>query len=145
MIIYSVPVNEEENSVSEQIYQQNLSEDLTIAQFGEMFKIRFRSDPRGKAAVNYVVEVDPILRRLLFRQERVFVGFRSLSVRDYIVVTRCSSCQNLGHAAKKEEVCSHCGRAGHRRAERPDKGKTGVCVSCSKRGKSAAMFLQTNG
>lgn len=111
-------------------------------QFGTMFKIRFRTGPKGKAVTNYFAEVDPILRRLLLRKGRVFVGFRALTVRDYLVVSSCVNCQDLGHVSKychsKEEVCGHCEKAGHRRAECPDKIKPAVCIPCLKRGKKCA-------
>lgn len=136
IIIYDVPANKTEEEICETIYEQNISEEYTRQEFSEKFKIRFRTGQRGRPTTNYVAEVDPCMRKKIIGQGRLYVGFSALGVRDYVVVTTCNKCQNLGHAAKychqKNEVCSHCGKEGHRRAECPDKEKMRTCIPCTR-------------
>lgn len=112
---------------------------MTEEQFKEAFKVRFRSGPRGKSTVHYVVEVDPQLRKTVLRQGRIYVGFRSLSIKDYIVVSTCNKCYDLGHIAKycphREESCGHCGKDGHSKPDCPAKDRPRTCIPCLRRGK----------
>lgn len=79
------------------------------------------------------------MRRPLIRQGKLYAGFRSLGVNDYLVVVRCNRRQDLGHMAKQcsleEELCGHCGKSGHRKAKCPDEGKEAKSISAIRKGK----------
>lgn len=68
MIIYDVPRDQSEEVVMRALYEQNLSENITREDFDEMVRMRFLTGPRNKPIVNYVIEMDPKLRRVLLQQ-----------------------------------------------------------------------------
>lgn len=142
LIIYDVPTAKKEEEVLECIYEQNLTEHCNKKDFGDMLRVRFRAGPKGGSTTRYVVEVDPNLRKTILNQGRLYVGFKSLNVRDYVVVPTCNRCQDLGHIAKqcheKEEVCAHCGKEGHRKAECPGKERPRTCIPCTRKGKQCS-------
>lgn len=142
MIIYDVPVDTTEEELIKYAYEQNFSEVIEEKNFLEGFKLRFRAGPRGKATVHHVVEIDPELRKIILKQGKLYLGFRAVGVKDYLVVSRCNKCQDLGHIAKychQDEVCGHCGKNGHKKAECPDKNKPRKCIPCTKRGKQCNL------
>lgn len=85
------------------------------------------------------MEVDPNLRKMIMSQDRLNVGFRSLVIKDYIVVSTCNKCHDLGHIMKycpqKEQLCGHCGKDTHPSGECPVKERPKACIPCAKRGK----------
>lgn len=138
MIIYDVPADMTDEDLLRFAYEQNFSETVEKSAFLEGFKLRFRAGPRDRATVHHVIEVDPNIRKEILKQGRLYLGFRSLSAKDYLVVPRCNKCQDLGHVAKychQEEVCGHCGKTGHRKNECPDKNRPKKCIPCQKQGK----------
>uniref|UniRef100_A0A6P7GKV9 Uncharacterized protein LOC114339402 n=1 Tax=Diabrotica virgifera virgifera TaxID=50390 RepID=A0A6P7GKV9_DIAVI len=135
VIIYDVASADKEEDVIEDIRSQNF-EHMTAEQFAEAFKVRFRTGPRGRSTVHYVVEVSPEIRNVLVRS-KIYVGFSALNAKDYIVVPKCMKCQDLGHVAKhcaKEMACSHCGEMHERKnCGKVEQPKT--CIPCKSRGK----------
>jgi hypothetical protein len=57
-----------------------------------------RQGPKDKTTVNIIAEVGPKLRNVALAQKRLFIGFRSVDVRDYLVVAKCNKCKDLGHS-----------------------------------------------
>lgn len=92
---------------------------------------------------HHVVEIDPELRKVIFETGPIIcLGFWAVGVEDYLVVSRYNKCQDLGHNTKfchQEEVCGHCGKSGHKKAERAYKSKQRKCIPCSKKGKQCSL------
>lgn len=138
VIVYDVDTQMKEEEMLENIYQQNF-EEMDKTSFMEGCKVRFKTGPRNRATVHYVVEMTGTIRKLVTQRGRLYIGFSSHNVKDYIVVPRCLKCQDLGHIAKhcrKEEgVCAHCGDSGHNKSDCPKKQQPSVCIPCSTRKK----------
>lgn len=82
--------------------------------------------------------MDNCIRRILLRQQRIYVGFRAISAKDYIVVARCNKCGDLDHVFKyctREEVCQHCGAQDHKKETCPNGKQPAACIPCKRRGK----------
>ncbi|KAJ8706440.1 hypothetical protein PYW07_012518 [Mythimna separata] len=69
-------------------------------------------------------------RMALIKRGRVYIGWQSVEVTDYVDVTCCSKCQQYGHPERycrsKEITCSRCGATGYaagvRKAEETRRG-----------------------
>nr|CAD7577451.1 unnamed protein product [Timema californicum] len=136
LTIFDVPVDMEVEELKEAIYSQNLEVKIDREEFLEGFEPRFRTGRRERKVTNHVVEVSPRVRNQLVNS-RVYLRFTSVSVKDFLVVTRCHRCMDLGHKVKfcpkKESVCGSCGQTGHERRECKEKVKR--CIPCHCRGK----------
>lgn len=140
MIIYDVQTNWTEDYIKTSIYNQNIKDLISKEDFDNGFTLKFKTGPREKTTVNHVAEVDPKVRKALLTSYKIYMGFYSLSIKDYIVVPRCLKCYDLGHVAKhckeEEQNCSHCGGQKHQKAECPKKGEDQTCIPCQKRNKT---------
>ena len=136
VIIYDMPSEIGEREGLEAIYEQN-GETLGmrgLEEFQEKAKLIFKTGPRGKTEVNWVLEVAPELRNRLRKAERLFVMTRSCKVLDYISLSRCYKCQLYGHIAKHckavKTTCSHCAEEGHTFSECKNKEQVAKCAVC---------------
>lgn len=140
MIVYDVPAKIPEQRFMEAAFQQNFAETVQKKDFANGFRIKFKVGLKGKVTSHYVIEVVPKMRKTVIRQGSLYVGFTSLSIKNYLVVVRCNRCQDLdlGHMAKQcrleGELYGHCGSSGHKKAECLDKGKSAKCIHCYNRG-----------
>lgn len=134
MIIYDVPKEIEGNELGNKIKNQN--RELGNEEFLENFSPKFRTGPRRQNVCNWVVEVSPSVRNSLNTKGRVYLGWYSCGVRDFIVAPKCYNCQGLGHIAKfcNREVptCGHCAQEGHDLTVCPDKNKQPRCAVCTR-------------
>lgn len=139
LIIYDVPRDLSEDSLVEAMHMQN-ADFMNKLQFNKEFKLVFKTGNKKKDVVNWVAEVSPSLRKLLVSKNRVFVGWRSCNIQDFINLTRCYRCQSFGHIAKyckaSSDTCGHCGEDGHNFENCPNKNKRETCVHCKRIKKS---------
>lgn len=139
MIIYDAEAGLSEQDLTDIMYEQNFEGQMSLEEFRKEFKPRFKTGPRDRPTVHHVVEVTAKIRREIFSRKRLYCGFRSLNVKDYIVVPRCAKCQDLGHVVKhcqqEASICGHCGVQGHEKTQCPSKDKQKMCIPCTKRGK----------
>ena len=136
VIIYDVPAELQEEELMNTIYRQNYEDTMTRDQFNTNIKPRFKTGPKNKSVLNYVMEIDPNMRKDLIQQGRLFIGYRAVKVKDYIVVPLCTKCQDLGHATKfcpkTKNICAQCGNEGHLRKDCQHKDKIN-CIPCTNR------------
>ncbi|KAG8237929.1 hypothetical protein J437_LFUL017459 [Ladona fulva] len=80
-----------------------------------------------------------IQRETLISKDKIYEGWMSHYVKDYLNVTRCYKCQGFGHTAQscreKKDICPYCAKAGHRYDDCPNKDKDEVCANCHRFGK----------
>lgn len=135
VIIFDVPRELNEGSLAEAIHLQNV-DIMDKTQFSRDFKLVFKTGDKKKDVVNWVAEVTPDIRKILINKSRVFVGWRSCNIQDYISLTRCYRCQSFGHVAKyckeKVDTCGHCSEEGHNFKVCPNKNRHEVCVHCKR-------------
>ncbi|CAL7932893.1 unnamed protein product, partial [Xylocopa violacea] len=138
MIIYQVPKDLKEKDLLAAIKDQN-ADHLNKDKFTEDFKLLFRTGDREKETVNWVIEVTPEIRNTLTKRSKIFIGWHSCSIRDYIQITRCYKCQSFGHISKhcqaKVDTCGHCGQDGHSFGSCSKKQQNPTCVNCKRANK----------
>lgn len=138
IIMYDIPTSLQEEELTSMIHEQNF-EEMDKNEFAEQLKIRFKTGPRGKPTVHIVAEVQPQMRKMILNRGKLFIGFRSINIRDYVVVPRCARCQDLGHVGKHcsqdKTACRSCGDETH--GNTPCKEKVS-CIPCTRRGKKCS-------
>lgn len=137
IIILGVPSSMGEKELCECLYEQNLADKIqNMSQDAIMssIKLSHKSGKKDAQTCNFVLEVPAQIRKILISQERVYLNWSSLTVRDFTMVTRCFKCQQYGHAAKtcRETVpaCGHCGELGHMVNECTKKAESPKCATC---------------
>lgn len=135
MIVYDVPSDIEVTKISELFWAVNAQ---NLDKSKEIFKPIFRTGPRGKECVHWVIEVSPAIREEIMMEGRVFLDWASCNARDWISVTRCNKCQGFGHVEKfcsaKVCNCAFCGERGHAIGECPTQKSSGQpkCINCAR-------------
>ncbi|KAH0944402.1 hypothetical protein HN011_012227 [Eciton burchellii] len=132
MILYDVDSSLTASELKENIIQQNLHQH-TVEE--EDIVPRFKTGPRNKPTVHWVIQMAPSVRKYVLQQgNRPYMGFSSLKVRDFLQVARCLKCHDLGHVAKQcsgEERYGRCGATDHKKSA--CKSENQVCIPCNKR------------
>ncbi|KAI4480990.1 hypothetical protein M0802_014065 [Mischocyttarus mexicanus] len=138
LIVYGVPKETTDKEFLSGLKKQNSKESKTT-EFFDTIRISHRTGDRSMEKVNVVIEVSPLVRESLLKNERVYIGWESLRIKDYTTVSRCYKCQAFGYVAKycraNHETCGHCGQEGHSFKACPKKDQNPVCVNCRRAGK----------
>lgn len=134
--MYDVPRTEDNDSLTDTLYRQNLKDSsMPKHEFMKQIRVSHRTGRKtNKESVNIVFECPSITRRLLIDLNKIYLGYYSCNIRDYLVPTRCYKCQIWGNIAAKctsRLTCSKCGKDGHNFEECPDKS-TDKCANCIK-------------
>lgn len=141
LIVYDVPREFSEDAISEAVLSQNkeLLEGLDKDSFTKEFVPKFRVGKREATAVHWIVEVTPGIRNRIRRSNKIYIGWSRCRVLDYLSLTRCHRCLDLGHVAKycraRTETCAYCGNEGHGKVNCKMKSSSGVCGLCRRRGR----------
>ncbi|KAJ8706445.1 hypothetical protein PYW07_012523 [Mythimna separata] len=109
---------------------------------GAFKKNRSRGAAKATAAI---LTCTAELREALIKRGRIYIGWQSVEVTDYVDVTCCSKCQQYGHPERycraKETTCSRCGATGH--AAGACKAEETCCATCKRLGKREAAGHRT--
>ena len=132
ILIFGLNISDKKQVV-EDIFNQN--EEIAG---NDIFEQQFRpshSWSRNKKLHNWVIEVDPIIRKkIIDNGSRLYNQWQTHRVVDYIDATRCFKCQRYGHVAKhclqKEETCGHCSMQGHSFKVCPNVNDPPTCPPC---------------
>lgn len=140
IIIYDIPVEMEEERITEALFNQNKIDGINKeSELSEHLAFKFRRGKRDEPTTNWVLEVSPKMRNTLRNMERIYIGLRRCRVMDFSAITRCYKCQGLGHVAKHcratKESCGHCGEDGHRIETCEKKDAPRACALCKRLGK----------
>ncbi|XP_066909623.1 uncharacterized protein [Halyomorpha halys] len=135
MIIYDVLRDLDHNKIIEHFWSLNANK---LERTRQHFNPVFKTGPRGRDSVHWVVEVSPGVRHEILAEGRVFLEWAYCNVRDWVAVSRCNNCQGLSHIEKfcTEAVvnCRYCGERDHS-CESCPKQKSGgppKCINCSR-------------
>jgi len=117
MILYNVPSDLTSDELRDLTLSRNVDVDSAVKTKPEEFKPLFKTGPRNKGEVHWVVECSPRIRNILNDKERIYLDWTSCKVQDYVRLTRCYQCHLFGHSGKscraKDPICGHCAEVGH--------------------------------
>lgn len=135
MIILNVDRTMKQEDIAENLYRQNdFGEGGTLEEFRGNLVPVFRTGPREKPYCHWVVEVAPAVRRQLRTRGRLYLGYGSCKVDDFVSVSRCYKCQAFGHTQAKcrreQPVCGHCAQRGHMEDACASKTENPKCANC---------------
>ncbi|KAL7294949.1 hypothetical protein TKK_0011660 [Trichogramma kaykai] len=137
-IVYDIPNDYTENYVLDAISKQNKElwgdDELSAG----ALTLSFKPGGARDGCTNWVFEVTPAVRLKLMDQGKLYIGMSRCKVEDFVRITRCYKCQEIGHISRycKEEgdTCAFCAE--------PHSSKTCTskdtirCALCKRQGKS---------
>lgn len=137
IMIYDIEKDMNKDDIVEDLILKNMDIDKNDARYVEtqeeikivhMFKIR--NTDRN----NVLIETNAVIYNKLINKDRVYIGWRTHRVREYINLTRCYRCYGYGHAAKncrlKSQLCEKCGEEGHVKDKCREESPT--CINCKR-------------
>ncbi|XP_046688987.1 golgin subfamily A member 6-like protein 22 [Homalodisca vitripennis] len=142
VMLYDVEVSLTNEEVLREIHERNLKEEFTEEEMKDEFRIRNRivegKGDRRKKLGSLDVECSGRMRNALRVRERVYVGWTSSRVKDYIDLLRCYKCQRFGHVAKfcnSKKACRRCSEEHDIRECRKAEDATWKCEPYSRGGR----------
>ena len=148
IIIYDVPRAEDDNATLADIIDQNLSESEK-PKFRQQVRLAFKTGNKSRDTCNWILDVSKEARDLLFKKERIYVGWSCCKIHDYVAATRCYKCQAFGHTSKycktDKDICGRCANSGHTYNNCPEKSNVSVCANCKKSGKNSDHCVTRQG
>ncbi|CAM1322035.1 Uncharacterised protein r2_g3039 [Pycnogonum litorale] len=128
--IRNIEVDVDEKLLLEDLLLRNSLADATT----ESFSFRFFSKPFKGILKNAVVQVQPSVFKQLLSRDRVFIGWTSCRVEEFLPLTRCFNCCSYGHTAKfcpqPNPTCGRC--SGEHKTQECDGHSSASCINCSK-------------
>ncbi|KAF2888572.1 hypothetical protein ILUMI_17601 [Ignelater luminosus] len=73
------------------------------------YKKAFKIGARNQNTTNWVLKINPEIRKILITRGRVCFGQTACPVADFIRISRCYKCQRFGHISKFCKSRSQCG------------------------------------
>lgn len=148
VMVYDVNSALTDGEAKEEIFERNMTgseitEDEFMKEFVIKHKYKAKDERRNDTKRNHVVaECTVRVRNWLRRKGRVYIGWESCRIKDYVEVARCYKCQRFGHVAKhcaeKKLSCSHCsGEHDFKDCKAIDSDRA-KCINCAREGRSEA-------
>ncbi|KAG8212655.1 hypothetical protein J437_LFUL019384 [Ladona fulva] len=142
VIVFSIDRTMDKEEFRKNVYKQNFKDhNITEEDFKKGFRYAFTKGRRDTNYCNLVFQVTPEVRDILITKEKLYAGWMSHYIKDYLGVTRCYKCQGYGHSAQfcreKMDICRHCSKPGHTVANCPNKEKKETCANCHRFGHDA--------
>lgn len=148
VMVYDINAALSDDEVKEEIFTRNMveseiSKEDFVKEFVLKHKYEAKDQRRGDAKRKHVVaECSVRVRNWLRRKGRVFVGWESCRIKDYVEVARCYKCQRFGHVAKhcadKKLSCSHCSDEHDFKDCKKKGGEGAKCTNCTREGRNDA-------
>jgi hypothetical protein len=142
MQIMDIPEQTTQEELLEELGRQNLPETVPDVFTGKMFKYGrgSRNNDRGRSdTTSWVVELHPAARAHFIKTGRVYTTWRSHTIRDFLLVSRCFNCQRFGHIAKfcsAPQQCGYCASTDHesRNCRHREDKRAHKCANCVRSG-----------
>lgn len=105
--------------------------------------IRIVTRLKYKSCFSIVLEINSIIRNKIIGFGKVFLGWRSYTIEDYIHVLCCYKCSKFGHNSSncknKEVICYKCAQAHDSRDCKSSSFKCQSCVVYNSKNKSSSV------
>lgn len=143
IIVYDVQKNIPDDSFIQNMVNKNLKElgdkDEVCREVKVLFKMKATGKYRDNSRNNVVISVSGRIYKQLISQGRIFIGFDSYRVQEFVSVARCFKCQGYRHTSvvckRDSEVCGYCAETGHSYKDCKNKEGPPCCVNCKMRKK----------
>ena len=138
VIIFNINNKISETEIIEAVYEQNKEKFTNISKddFKKEFKPIFRVGKRKEHVTNWIIETSPKVRNEIRKHNKLFIQWNSCRTEDFIGLSRCYKCQNIGHVSKhcpnEKSICGHCGQEGRKFTECPKKNAKPQCILCKR-------------
>jgi hypothetical protein len=148
IVIYGVSDDISEKDIIDELINKNDAiaaylNDSTTEDINQLIKIKFKFRRKNKSINenNWVLEIGPKLRSIIFNQiKSLRIGFKSCKFSDYFSITRCYNCNGFAHIAKDckqhNPSCGHCGQT-HNTKECNISENQAFCTNCDKHNKAS--------
>lgn len=145
IMVYDLEKGRVEEDTLKEIFQRNFREtSMSEMEFLRDVKVRRkikqvgRQEKRGgKEKESWVIEVNGNILAECMRRERLYIGWESVRLKEYVDIVRCFKCQGYGHIGKvcreNKQICGMC--AGEHRMEQCSGENEVRCHNCSKEGR----------
>lgn len=137
LMIYDIEKDMTKDDILEDLILKNMDIDKNETQFTvmrEQIKIVHMFNIKNTDRSNALIETNATIYNKLINKNRIYIGWRTHRIKEYINVTRCYRCFGYGHAAKncrlKSQLCEKCGEEGH--VKEKCKEASPVCVNCKR-------------
>lgn len=135
MQILDIPENETADNIKRDLQKQNLPTTVPKEFIGKMFKF----GKKNGSTTSWIVELHPAARSHFVKIGRIFTEWRSHTIRDFLLVSRCYHCQRFGHIAKyckSPKQCGFCASTEHEGKDCKSKTNKGAhkCANCLRSG-----------
>lgn len=140
MQVLDVPEKITAEEMEENLRQkQNLPEYVPENFLGKIFKFGGSNKKQGSSTTTWIVEVHPAARNYFSQVGRIFTSWRSHTIRDFVLVSRCYQCQRFGHIAKfctSQKQCGFCASTEHESKDctSREKPECHKCANCLRSG-----------
>jgi hypothetical protein len=135
VIIFNLPSTLTESQLREAIFTSTREQTGLPEKAYKDIRLSHKAGPRT-GRCHFVVFAPAAIWSALIAEDRLYMGWESFPLRDYVGVVKCNICHLFGHMAKgctsKTPTCSHCAITGHDREDCPNKGNPPKCVACHK-------------
>lgn len=128
IIVHGIPADMSASEIQEEFKVQNL-DGVSDSETRMVYIFPRKS---GRDYTSCIIEVSPSERKLLLRNDRVFLRFSACRFSDHIRVLQCFKCLSFGHVAKdcvSEQICCHCAES-HAHSDCTKKSMEPKCANC---------------
>jgi len=134
IVIYDVDKDCSRDELKEDFIEKNLpwstSQERCDLEQAVNFKYSFKS--KNDRMVNWVVQLPGSHFHKIINAERVFMGWKTYRIKEYINIVRCFKCHGYGHIAMcsvPKQLCDYCSSEEHAREDCKQRGAP-LCINC---------------
>ena len=137
MVIYNVPSEIKKEELIDTIAEQNPRLGEELGDLKKVIKPAFQLGKKDMEYTHWVVEMQPEVRNILLKKDKLYIYLNSCRVKDFTSQTKCYKCFGFGHIANKcnasASTCGHCAMKGHIYKDCPNRKSAAKCANCARR------------